>query len=43
MTLALLSLLLLLAESQRDAFLVPLASSVQHTTAAVRGLDPGLP
>ena len=43
LTLAMLSLLLLLAESQRGAFLVPLASSVYHTTAAARGLDPMLP
>ena len=38
-----LSLLLLLAESQRGAFLVPLANSVYHTTAAARGIDPMLP
>ena len=43
LTLAWLSLLLLLAASQRGAFLVPLASSVYHTTAAARGLDPLLP
>ena len=43
LTLAWLSLLLLLAASQRGAFLVPLASSVYHTTAAARGLDPMLP
>ena len=36
-------LLLLLAASQRGAFLVPLASSVYHTTAAARGMDPMLP
>ena len=43
LTLASLSQLLLLAGSQRGAFLVPLASSVYHTTAAARGLDPMLP
>ena len=43
LTLAWLSLLLLLAVSQRGAFLVLLASSVYHTTAAARGLDPMLP
>ena len=43
LTLAWLPLLLLLAASQRGAFLVPLASSVYHTTAAARGLDPMLP
>ena len=43
MTLAWLSLMLLLAASQRGAFLVPLASIVYHTTAAGRGLDPMLP
>ena len=43
LTLAWLSLLLLLAASQCGAFLVPLASSVYHTTAAARGLDPMLP
>ena len=43
LTLAWLSQLLLLAASQRGAFLVPLASSVYHTTAAARGLDPTLP
>ena len=42
LTLAWPSLLLLLAESQRGAFLVPLVSSVYHTTAAARGLDPML-
>ena len=36
-TLAWLSLLLLLAASQRGVFLVPLASSVNHTTTAARG------
>ena len=40
LTLAWLSLLLLLAASQRGAFLVPLASSVCHTTAEARGIDP---
>ena len=39
----LLLLLLLLAANQRGAFLVPLASSVCHTTAAARGIDPMLP
>ena len=43
LTLAWLSLLLFLAASQPGAFLVPLASSVYHTTAAARGLDPMLP
>ena len=43
LTLAWLSRLLLLAASQRDAFLVPLASFVYHTTAAARGIDPMLP
>ena len=43
LTLAWLSLLLLLAASQRGAFLAPLASSVYHTTAAARGIDPILP
>ena len=43
LTLAWLSLLLLLAASQRSAFLVPLTSSVYHTTAAARGTDPMLP
>ena len=43
LTLAWLSLLLLLAASQRGAFLVPLASSVYRTTAATRGIDPMLP
>ena len=43
LTLAWLSLLLLLAASQRGAFLVSLASSVYHTTAAARGIDPMLP
>ena len=43
LTLAWLSLLLLLAASQRGALLVPLASSVYHTTAAARGIDPMLP
>ena len=43
LTLAWLSLLLLLASSQRGAFLVPLASSVYHTSAPPRGLDPMLP
>ena len=39
-TLPWLSLLLLLAASQHDAFLAPLASSVyHHTTAAARGID----
>ena len=37
--LAWLSLLVLLAASQRDAFLAPLASSVYNTTAAARGID----
>ena len=41
--LACLSQLVLLAASQRGAFLVLLASSVYHTTAAARGLDPILP
>ena len=41
--LAWLSLLLLLAASQRGAFLALLASSVYHTTAAARGIDPMLP
>ena len=43
LTLAWLSLLLLLAASQRGAFLVPLASSVFNTTAAARCIDPMLP
>ena len=43
LTLAWLSLLLLFAASQRGAFLVPLASSVCHTTGAARGIDPMLP
>ena len=43
LTMAWLSLLLLLAASQRGAFLVPLASSVYHTTAAARSIDPMLP
>ena len=43
LALAWLSLLFLLAASQRGAFLVPLASSVYHTTAAARGIDPMLP
>ena len=43
LTLAWLSQLSLLAASQRGAFLVPLASSVYHTTAAARGIDPMLP
>ena len=44
LTLTWLSLLLPLAASQRGAFLVPLASSsLYHTTAAARGLDPMLP
>ena len=43
LTLAWLSQLLLLAASQRGAFLSMLASSVYHTTAAARGLDPMLP
>ena len=43
LTLAWLSQLLRLAASQRGAFLVSLASSVYHTTAAARGLDPMLP
>ena len=43
LTLAWQSMLLLLAASQRGAFLVPLASSVYHTTAAARGVDPMLP
>ena len=42
-TLAWLSQLLLLAASQRGAFLALLASSLYHTTAAARGLDPMLP
>ena len=42
-TLAWLSLLLLVAGSQRGAFLALLASSVYHTTAAARGIDPMLP
>ena len=41
--LAWVSLMLLLAASQRGAFLLPLASSVYHTTAAARGLGPMLP
>ena len=41
--LAWLPLLLLLAVSQRGAFLVPLPSNVYHTTAAPRGLDLMLP
>ena len=43
LTLAWLFQLLLLAASQRGAFLVLLASSVYHTTAAARGLGPMLP
>ena len=43
LTLAWLSLLFLLAASQRSTFLVPFASGVYHTTAAARGLDPMLP
>ena len=44
LTLAWLSQLLLLAASQRGAFLVLLASSsMYHSTAAARGLDPMLP
>ena len=43
LTLTWLSQLLLLAASQRGAFLVLLANSVYHTTAAARGLDPMLP
>ena len=43
LTLAWLSLLLLLAASQRGAFLVSFASSVYHTTAAARGIDPMRP
>ena len=43
LTLAWLSLLLLLAASQRGAFLVPLVSSVYHTTAAACDIDPMLP
>ena len=43
LTLAWLPLLLLLAASQRGAFLVLLASGVYHTTAAARGLDLMLP
>ena len=42
LTLAWLSLLLLLAASQRGSFLIPLASSVYHPTAAARGIDPML-
>ena len=42
-TLAWLSLLLLLAASQRGAFLAPLASSVYHTTTAARSIDATLP
>ena len=43
LALAWLSLLLRLASTQRGTFLVPLASSVYHTTAAAaRGLDPML-
>ena len=38
-----LSLLLLLAASHRGAFRAPLPSSVYHTTAAARGIDPILP
>ena len=38
-TVAWLSLRLLLAASQRGAFLAPLASSVYHTTTAARGID----
>ena len=38
-----LSLLLLLAASQRGTFLALLASSVYHTAAAQRGIDPILP
>ena len=40
---AITSLLLLVAASQRGAFLIPLTSSMCHTTAAARGLDPMLP
>ena len=43
LTLAWLSQLLRLAASQRGAFRILLASSVYHTTAAARGLDPMLP
>ena len=43
LTLAWLSLLLLLAARQPGTFLVPLASSVYHSTAAARGLDLMLP
>ena len=43
LTLAWISLLLLLAASQRGAFLAPLASSVYHTTAVARGIDPMSP
>ena len=43
LTLAWLSLLLLLAAGHRGAFLAPLASSVYHTTAAARGIDPMMP
>ena len=43
LTLRWLSLLFLLAASQRGAFLVPLSSSVYHTTAAARGIDHMLP
>ena len=42
-TLAWLSPLLLVAASQRGAFLAPLASSVNHTTTAARGIDAILP
>ena len=40
LTLAWLSLLFLLAPSQRGAFLAPLAGTVYHTMAAARGIDP---
>ena len=43
LTLAWLSLLLLLAASQLGATLLPLASSVYDTTAAAHGIDPLLP
>ena len=43
LTLARLSLLLLLAARQRGAFLVSLTSSAYDTTAAARGIDPMLP
>ena len=42
-TLAWLSLLLLLAASQRGALLAPLASSVYHTTTAARAIHAILP